>query len=170
MRYGGILWWGLDFFCEHVSSLEILRFFFLDSFSFFNVCDNLGHSKATATKTTETKLWFCSRLPKQGQTELASWPSMLVVLPAICPKNWIVSHPVLQCPHFSLLPNLQFNRQLEPPPPLIFSDRILRNSALAPNFWPLTHFLARHIWAHWCTPVSVAKRQQVSRSPSIPTS
>ena len=54
-----------------------------------------------------------------------------------------MSHPVLQCPHFSLLPNLQFNRQLEPPPPLIFSDRILRNSALAPNFCPLIHFYCR---------------------------
>ena len=54
-------------------------------------------------------------------------------------------------------PNLHSNRQLEPPPPLNFSYRIFGHSALAPNF---SFNLARQIWAPWCTPVSVAKRQQ----------
>ena len=58
------------------------------------------------------------------------------------------------------LPNLRSNRQLEPPLPLIFSYRIFSHSAQAPKF-PLIHRLARRIWAPRCTPVSVAKRQQL---------
>ena len=67
------------------------------------------------------------------------------------------------------LPILRSNRQLEPPPPLNFSYRIFCHSALAPNF-SNDPILAGEIWAPWCTPESVAKRQQFPWPPSIQTS
>ena len=65
-----------------------------------------------------------------------------------CPKKYFYKHS---------------NRQLEPALTLNFPYRIFRHSALAPNF-AIDPIFASEIWAPWCTPVTVAKRQHLTVS------